>query len=112
MKRLLLLGLLLSAAIFAEKSQWQPAAEDSFIEYRWEKTSEHLRSCVVEFRDLHIKDGTDFRASIKYRNGDGPVHNIDRFIRINRNEEGGYGASTLRGICDTVTGIAANFVER
>jgi hypothetical protein len=112
MKRLLLCGLLVAFALAAEKSAWTPATEDSNIEYRWEKTNEHLRTCVVEFRDVHLKDGTDFRASIKYRNGDSPEHSIDRFIRIDRNEDGGYGTSVLRGICDTVTGVAANFVER
>jgi hypothetical protein len=103
---------LCALSILAQKSEWTPATEDSNIEYRWEKTNEHLRTCLIEFRDVHIKDGTDFRATIKYRNGDSPVHQIDRFIRIDRNEEGGYGTSLLRGICDTVTGVAANFVER
>ena len=112
MKRILLFGFLFAAATLAQKSDWKPTTGDSNIEYRWVKTNEHLRTCVVEFRDAHLKDGTDFRASIKYRNGDSPEHSIDRFIRIDRNEEGGYGTSILRGICDTVTGVAANFVER
>jgi hypothetical protein len=112
MKRLLLFGAIFTFAVSAEKSDWTPATEDSNIEYRWEKTSEHLRTCLIEFRDVHIREGTDFRATIQYRNGDSPVHQIDRFIRIDRNEEGGYGTSLLRGICDTVTGVAANFVER
>lgn len=112
MKRLLLFGALFALALSAAKSGWVAATEDSNIEYRWEKTAEHLSSCLIEFRDIHIKDGTDFRATIRYRNGDSPVHQIDRFIRIDRNEEGGYGTSLLRGICDTVTGVAANFVER
>jgi hypothetical protein len=112
MKRLVLFGAILTLAVSAERSEWSPATEDSYIEYRWEKTNEHLRTCLIEFRDVHIRDGTDFRATIKYRNGDSPVHQIDRFIRIDRNEEGGYGSALLRGICDTVTGVAANFVER
>jgi hypothetical protein len=110
--RLSALGLLAVAALFAAKSEWKPATEDSFIEYRWEATNEHLRSCLVEFRDVKLKDGTDFRATIRYRIGDSPERSIDRFVRIDRNEDGGYGTSTLRGICDTVTGVAANFVER